>query len=202
MRLIFVRHGETDWNASLRYQGHAQIPLNDRGRWQATRAAERLSSRPIASIYASDLIRAWETATIIGKATQQTPQELSDLREIDVGHWQGLTPAELEERFPEHMQAYEHDPANTIRLGGESYAQLQERALRAFHQMTEQHASGDTVVAVSHGGTIRTVVCHVIGLDLKRFGQMWLDNGSITELELRPKGWRLLRLNDAAHLEE
>ena len=89
----------------------------------------------------------------------------------------------------------------TVRLGGESYAQLQQRALVALKRIEESHRQGDTVVAVSHGGTIRALLCHVIGLDLINFGKMWLDNGSFTELQYGRNGWRLLRLNDAAHLE-
>jgi broad specificity phosphatase PhoE len=99
------------------------------------------------------------------------------------------------------MQEYNRDPARTVRLGGESYAQLQERALVALQHIREKHRPDETVLAVSHGGTIRTLLCHVIGLELAHFGRIWLDNGSITELRYDSKGWRLIRLNDAAHLE-
>ena len=126
---------------------------------------------------------------------------MPQLREIDVGQWEGYTPEELYRRFPDHMREYERDPARTVRIGGESYAQLQQRALVALTQIEEQHQQGDTVLIVSHGGTIRAVLCHVIGLDLIYFGRMWLDNGSFTELRNGSNGWRLLRLNDAAHLE-
>ena len=88
-----------------------------------------------------------------------------------------------------------------MRIGGESYAQLQERALVALNRIHEAHRRDETILVVSHGGTIRAVLCHVIGLDLAHFGRMWLDNGSFTELRLGSNGWRLLRLNDAAHLE-
>jgi broad specificity phosphatase PhoE len=99
------------------------------------------------------------------------------------------------------MREYDRDPARTVRLGGESYAQLQERALVALNRIRESHNPGETILAVSHGGTIRALLCHVIGLDLAYFGRMWLDNGSFTELRLGTNGWRLLRLNDTAHLE-
>lgn len=201
MRLIFIRHGETEWNASLRYQGHANIPLNERGRAQARAAAERLSQANAVAIYTSDLERAAETAAIIGAPLGLQPEVMPQLREIDVGQWEGYTPEELYRRFPDHMREYERDPARTVRIGGESYAQLQQRALVALNQIEEKHQQGDTVLIVSHGGTIRAVLCHVIGLDLIYFGRMWLDNGSFTELRNGASGWRLLRLNDAAHLE-
>jgi alpha-ribazole phosphatase len=202
MRLIFVRHGETPWNVTLQYQGQANVPLNERGREQARRVAERLRRLDVAALYSSDLARAWETAEVLGAALGRTPTPMAELREIDVGQWEGYTPEELYRRFPDHMAEYKRDPARTVRLGGESYAQLQTRALVALNHIQEAHKQGETVVAVSHGGTIRALLCHVIDLDLANFGRMWLDNGSLTEFRLGRNGWRLMRLNDAAHVEE
>jgi broad specificity phosphatase PhoE len=201
MQLILIRHGETDWNVTLQYQGHAQVPLNEHGREQARLAARRLGRNRATTLYASDITRAWETAQIIGDTLGLTPQPMPELREIDVGRWEGLTPEQLYRQFPDHMQEYERDPARTVRLGGESYAQLQERALVALQRIQETHQYDETILAVSHGGTIRALLCHVIGLDLGYFGRMWLDNGSLTELRYGKHGWRLYRLNDAAHLE-
>ena len=202
MRLILVRHGETPWNVTLQYQGQANVPLNERGREQALRAAARLTRYGVTRLYSSDLARAWQTAEVIGTMIGLTPVAIPELREIDVGQWEGLTPEELYRRFPDHMAEYRRDPARTVRLGGESYAQLQARALIALQQIQDQHQPGDIVAAVSHGGTIRALLCHVIGLDLDRFGRMWIDNGSLTELRLGRNGWRLMRLNDNAHVEE
>ncbi len=202
MRLILVRHGETPWNVTMQYQGHANVPLNERGLEQARRAAARLRPYGATALYSSDIVRAWQTAEQIGAILGLAPTPMPELREIDVGQWEGLTPEELYRRFPDHMAEYRRDPARTVRLGGESYAQLQARALVALEQIQERHAPGDVVVAVSHGGTIRALLCHVIGLDLGNFGRMWLDNGSLTELRLGRSGWRLMRLNDNAHVED
>src|SRR5262245_53202123 len=92
-----IRHGETDWNLSGRWQGHADVPLNALGRAQAQRLAERLRREDtrLDSIYSSDLLRAWETALIIGDALGVAPRPLPALREIDVGAWSGLTRAEV-----------------------------------------------------------------------------------------------------------
>ena len=201
MRLIFVRHGETPWNVTLQYQGQGNVPLNERGQEQARRAAGRLRRYEVAALYSSDIVRAWQTAEIVGAALGRTPVAMPELREIDVGQWEGHTPEELYRRFPDHMAEYKRDPARTVRIGGESYAQLQARALVALNNLQETHQQGETIVAVSHGGTIRALLCHVIGLDLGLFGRMWLDNGSLTEFRLGRNGWRLMRLNDAAHVE-
>lgn len=202
MRLLLVRHGETPWNVTLQYQGQANVPLNERGLEQARRAAARLRPYGATALYSSDIVRAWQTAELIGAELGLAPAPMPELREIDVGQWEGLTPEELYRRFPDHMAEYRRDPARTVRLGGESYAQLQTRALIALTQLQERHSTGDVVVAVSHGGTIRALLCHVIGLDLGNFGRMWLDNGSLTELRLGRSGWRLMRLNDNAHVED
>lgn len=201
MRLLLVRHGETDWNASLRYQGQGGGPLNAQGREQGRLVGERLRRYQASALYTSDILRAAETADIIGGALKLKAKPMPDLREIDVGQWEGLTPEELYRRYPDHMREYERDPARTVRLGGESYAQLQKRSLRALEAIGAAHKSDETIIAVSHGGTIRALLCHVINLDLAHFGRMWLDNGSITELRTYSSGWRLIRLNDAAHLE-
>ncbi|MBA3469427.1 MAG: histidine phosphatase family protein [Herpetosiphonaceae bacterium] len=200
MHLILVRHGETAWNAERRYQGHHPVPLNERGRQQAARAGARLKNIDAVGLYASDIVRAWETAEIIGLATGLAPQPLPDLREIDDGQWAGLTPDELLARFPEHMATMRQAPDITMRIGGESYAQLQLRTVRAFEQLVDQHR-GQTVIGVSHGGAIRALVCHLLGAPLAHFGRLWIDNGGLVEIVAHSDGWRVLRLNDTAHLD-
>jgi broad specificity phosphatase PhoE len=201
VRLLLVRHGETDWNASLRYQGHASISLNARGRRQAQHAAEALRRYGAAALYASDVVRAWETAELIGAALSLVPQPLPGLREVHVGQWEGLTPDELYVRFPDHMAAVDQDPANTVRLGGESYAQMQLRAVTALEQLYAAHRD-QTVIAVSHGGPIRALVCHLLGAPLANFNKLWIDNGALSRLIYHPRhGWRLTLLNDTSHLQ-
>ncbi|MEI7770763.1 MAG: histidine phosphatase family protein, partial [Chloroflexales bacterium] len=143
MRLILVRHGETPWNVTLQYQGQANVPLNERGRAQAALTAGRLARLGVAALYTSDTARAAETAAAIAAAVGMRPQPMPELREIDVGQWEGLTPEQLYRRFPDHIAEYERDPARTVRLGGESYAQLQARALVALRRIYEAHQHGD-----------------------------------------------------------
>ena len=200
MRLIVVRHGETAWNAERRYQGHLPIPLNARGREQALRAGQRLATLTIDQLYASDIARAWETASIIGKHIRLAPQALSDLREINDGDWAGHTPEELHDLFPDHMQLIKLNPDSTQRLNGESYRELQQRMANAFDHFVANHR-GQTVVAVSHGGAIRALVCHLLAAPLRHFGRLWLDNGAFVEIVAHGDEWRVLRVNDAAHLD-
>lgn len=201
MRLLLVRHGETDWNTTLRYQGHLAISLNERGRNQSLRAAEALAKEGASALYASDVVRAWETAVIIGQLLGLDPQPLPGLREVDVGLWEGLTPDELYARYPEHMAEIERDPANTVRLGGESYAQMQLRVVAAIEELRVRH-QGETVIVATHGGPIRALICHLLGAPLGSFSRLWIDNGAISEIIHHPRYiWRVQRVNDVCHLK-
>ena len=200
MRLVLVRHGETEWNTQQRYQGHQAIPLNDHGRWQAAQAAERLIDYAVQAVYASDIARAWETATIIGEVLQLPVQPLTDFREINDGLWAGRTPTELDDLYPDHMSEYRAAPATTQRLQGESYAQVQQRMWTGFMALAERHAQ-QTVVAVSHGGAIRALVCALLEAPLEHWKRLWIENGAFVEIVAHSDGyWRIMRLNDVAHL--
>ena len=147
--LLLVRHGETDWNAAGRLQGHTDRPLNEYGRSQAEALAERLSADVIAAVYASDLARARETAVIVGARLGLPVTEHADLRERDWGNWEGLTAAERER----------------VELEAETPAAHRERTLRALRWIAERHA-GERVVVVTHGGSIRRAQASVLGVAL------------------------------------
>jgi broad specificity phosphatase PhoE len=158
-RLLLARHGETDWNRIGRWQGHADPPLNETGRRQATELAELLAGDGIAAVYSSDLIRASETARAVGKRLDLTVVEDPALREIDVGSWSGLTRAEVEQRFPE---GYARWLRGEIGHDGETREQLTERAVRATLQIATRHP-GESVLVVTHGGVIRALRRHAAG---------------------------------------
>ena len=145
--LLLVRHGETDWNAEGRLQGHTDRPLNDYGRRQAQALAEELAGEHVDAIYASDLSRARETAEIVA-ARLGLPVVLDpDLREKDWGTWEGLT---SEERL-------------TVELAGESTEAHRARVMRAVERIVEAHAGG-RVVVVTHGGSLRRIQAAVHGV--------------------------------------
>jgi broad specificity phosphatase PhoE len=142
--LLLVRHGETDWNAERRWQGHADVPLNERGREQARRLADSFPEDDVDAIYASDLVRARETAEILGARLGLPVVVDRDLREIDVGSREGLTGEEVGIR--------EWD--------GEAYEAHRERTLRALARIVAGHP-GSRVLVVAHGGTLRRMHEHV-----------------------------------------
>lgn len=146
--LLFVRHGETDWNAQRRWQGHADVPLNDRGREQARELAESLVGERIDVIYTSDLSRARDTAEAVGARHGIDVVVDPDLREIDVGPIEGMTADEA--------AAFEG-------WQGESKESHAERVLAAVRRIARQHPEG-RVLVVTHGGSMRRVH-EYLGLD-------------------------------------
>jgi broad specificity phosphatase PhoE len=144
--LLLARHGETEWNREERYQGHADPPLNDRGRAQAEELAARLAAEPVDAVYSSDLRRAAETAEIVGARLGLPVVDEPGLREIDVGSWQGLTKTQIDGRA----------------WDGETYEHHAERVTRALREIAARHPDG-RVLIVSHGGSLRRVQEAVLG---------------------------------------
>lgn len=155
--LLLARHGETDWNAAQRWQGHADIPLNPRGLAQARELAETLRDIPLDAIYASDLSRAHETARIVAKAKSLEVTTMRALREVDVGSWSGLTNSEIAEKFP-----------GMARHDGETDEALLERVRAATLEIGMRHEG--SVLVVMHGNAMRAVVEHATGTRPRRIG--------------------------------
>lgn len=160
--ILLARHGETDWNRDLRWQGQADPPLNARGRGQSRALAEELADVPLAAIYSSDLRRARETAEIVGTRKGMTVEARPELREVDVGSWSELTSAEVEERFPGAFQRWQ-DVGDPTWEGGETHAEMAERVLSAVVEIAAAH--DENVLIVAHGGPIRAILAHALGVE-------------------------------------
>ncbi len=199
LRLLLIRHGETDWNASGRYQGQLDIPLNAAGQRQAIRVAERLSSRPISALYTSDLARALETAEAIAQRQGVDVRAETRLRELNFGAWQGLTYHQIDEQDHEKLVWWNHDRVNRAPPDGESLGTMAARVQDLLDEILDAYADG-TVAWVSHGGTIRVVLCLLLGHPLASYWQFEVDNTAIAEIEWRSLGPVVVRWNDAHHL--
>jgi broad specificity phosphatase PhoE len=161
--LYLARHGESDWNVERRWQGHTDRPLTDRGRDQAGRLAERLADIELDAIYASDLRRAWETAEAVARPRGLEVVRVPELREVHVGSWSGLTRDECAERFPEAFARWQAGGSGWD--DGESYEAMGERAVAAILRLAAEHPDG-AILVVSHGGPIRAVHAHALGVDI------------------------------------
>jgi Fructose-2,6-bisphosphatase len=169
-RLALVRHGQTDWNLARRIQGSSDIPLNDTGREQARATASLLSRRSWDEAFASPLGRAMETARIIAAATGLgEPGAIDGVAERAYGEAEGLTGEEILARFPEGVEI----------PGQESRADVVRRALPALERLAQENP-GRSLIVVSHGGVIGSLVRHVTDHALPGPGQM-IANGSVHE---------------------
>lgn len=201
-KLLLVRHGETEDNKNLVFQGQDGSGLNARGRDQAARLAARFVSSKIhpAALVSSDLDRAKETADILGRAIGLEATLDPDLREVFLGAWQGLNHEQIAARFPDEWAAWQRGE-DVRRGGGETYADLGDRMTRAIDRITAAHA-GKVAAVVSHGAAIKIFVARVLGLGTEGLRTFRVaSNTGVTVVERSPEGAaRLLVWNDASHL--
>ena len=161
--LLLARHGETDWNRDGRWQGHTNTELNERGREQARALAAQLDGEPIAAVYASDLARAQQTAELVAAPRGLEVRTDPRLRELHFGGWEGLTTAEIEERYPHEVARWRTDDRAQSFAGGETYEQMGDRVVRALAEIAAAHPS-ETVLVILHGGPMRGLLAHAAGI--------------------------------------
>ena len=204
-RFILVRHGETEWNRLLRYQGQSNIELNETGIAQAQKISERLAGERIDAAYSSDMKRATETARIILSKhdpkieVRQTPL----LREMHFGDFEGLDWEQMQQRFPhllEDRQSWRNRGADFAAPNGESIADVAER-IRQFVAMLDGYDSDETVLIVAHGGSLQVLMCHLLEIGPENWWRVRLSNAAVTMMETYDQGTALTLLNDVCHLD-
>lgn len=202
MRLFLVRHGETEYNRLGRALGRYDIPLNEKGREQARRLAGALAREPFAAIYSSPLQRCLDTAMAIAAVHGLPVQTLPELIEMDIGEAEGLTYAQVRERFPGLLQRWLSPEAASMALpGGEGLAAVQERAWRAIESIAAAHR-GETVAVVTHNFVILSLLARALGMPLGSFRRLRHGVAAVSVLELDGEAVTLVRFNDTCHLEE
>ncbi len=199
MKLILVRHGQTESNRLGKIQGVNKAPLTCLGREQARLLGRALALDAPFALYSSPLLRAMQTAQAVGALSDTQPVEIEDLAEMDVGEFEGLSGPQLRERFPDVMRMWDLDPASTVMPGGECLRDVRDRSWSAVESLSERRQS-ETVVAVTHNFTINAIVCSALDMPLNNFRKLRIDLGSITRLEVSAERTVLLSLNETGHL--
>ncbi|KPL34460.1 histidine phosphatase family protein [Streptomyces anulatus] len=194
-RIVLWRHGQTAWNLERRFQGSTDIELTEVGVGQARRAARLLASLKPDAIVASDLRRAAATAAELSAVSGLTVAHDAALRETYAGAWQGLTHQEIVERFGDQYAAWKRgEPVR--RGGGELETEVADRAAPVVLGHAEKLPENGTLVVVSHGGTIRTTIGRLLGLEAHHWeGLGGLSNCCWSVLGEGARGWRLLEHN-------
>jgi len=199
-RLLLVRHGETIWNHTSRYQGHTDIELSETGREQARSLAKRLKTEKVKAVYSSDLKRAFETASILASLHNLPVKTTKELREINFGDWEGLTYQEIMEEYRELASEWYQHPGKIRIPGGETFTDVKERAYNTILELARQNDPG-TIIVVAHGGTIRAIICGLLDIDLNHAFQIRQDNTALNIIEYNHGGYIVLSLlNGVSHL--
>ncbi|MCF7930947.1 MAG: histidine phosphatase family protein [Acholeplasmataceae bacterium] len=183
MKCYLVRHGQTSWNETHRFQGWLDIGLDTIGMLQAKMLADYFKQEDIKHIYSSDLTRALKTAQLIQQKTDCPLTISKNLRELNVGNWEGMTLDEITSEFKSDDPIDETTLFGKGRSGGESLEEFQTRIVECFHKIIEKHQNQDMII-VTHGGVVRVLLCHILGCDISQKNTLKIDNGSISILEI------------------
>ncbi|MES2584127.1 MAG: histidine phosphatase family protein [Pseudomonadota bacterium] len=204
-RIIAIRHGETAWNVDTRLQGHLDIGLNDRGQWQAARAAEALADEDITAIYSSDLSRAFATATAISNRNSspgaRPVHAHAGLRERGFGIFEGLTYAQVASDWPEESLRWRQRDPDFAPRGGESLIQVRDRIAATVNILAGLHV-GEQIVLVAHGGVMDALYRLATRQDIESPRTWDLGNASINRLLWTPDGLSLVGWSDTRHLDD
>jgi probable phosphoglycerate mutase len=202
-RVLLIRHGATVLSAEDRFAGSTDVELSDEGRRQARGLAQRLATLPLTAVYASPMKRTRETASIVAAPAKLEPRVDDGLREIDHGHWEGLTRKEAESRFAEEYGAWEEDPFTFAPEGGESGLSVMARALPVLRAIVVRHPD-ETVAVVSHKATIRLLLSSLLGIEARGYRDR-LDQApaclNVVDFKDAVRA-RLMLYNDTSHYAE
>lgn len=190
--IFLLRHGAIIQQRPRRFVGQTDFPLTMEGREQASLWREALAEVPLAGAVVSDLTRCRETAALALEGRGIVPRLEPRLREINLGLWEGLTVKEVGERYPGSYQRRGCDLADCRPEGGESFADVQDRAVAALGELAE---CDGIFLVVAHGGVNRTILCHALGIPLEHLFRLGQDYCRLNILCLGPDCWRVDAMN-------
>jgi broad specificity phosphatase PhoE len=194
-RIVVWRHGRTAWNSERRFQGGSDQPLDETGVTQAESAARDLERLGPAALVTSDSLRASQTAASLASLRGLAPVLDARLREADLGAWEGLTRAQVAERFPQEYASW-REGLDVGRGGGETFLEVARRAEAALADALTALGPGQTLVAVTHGGTARAAIGRCLDLAPGSWCRLGtLGHGRWAVLEEQSFGWRLAEHN-------
>ncbi len=196
MRILLLRHGETDWNLQGRCQGITDLDLNDRGKRQAMDVAAHLSTEKIDAIYSSGLKRALHTAEIIRRSHNLDVTVDSDFRELNHGELEGLTFTAIRSFYPDFLTRWRSEPAQLIVPGGERLVDVEQRIWKGMQRIASSHSSDERVVVVSHNFPILAILCRITGTPLNDYRAFRVEPCSLNHISYdHREGWQILQIN-------
>ncbi len=200
-RVYLIRHGRTAWNKDPRFRGQVDLPLDEVGEAQAETIALRLKDRPIKAVYSSPLTRAIRTAEPLARALglEVIPEE--GFTDINYGYWQGLSPSEVAELYPELYRTWLESPHLVRVPGGEGLDDVRARAEEALFRILKRH-HGEEIAIVGHQVVNKVILCIVLGVSNEWFTRIEQDNGCINLFGHDGQKFIIFFLNDTCHLNQ
>lgn len=183
MKLFLIRHGQTDWNISGKIQGSHDIELNHNGIMQAEELSNKISDNKykFSKIYSSPQRRATKTAEVLSKAINVEYISTQGLEEINLGEWEGLSWAEVKEKYPKEYDEWYLNRRDTKAPKGESYQEMIERVLISLHKIINENC--DNVAIVTHSAVIMCLQCCLTNTSFEEMTKFKTDNTSIIEID-------------------
>lgn len=202
-KIHIIRHGETLWNSTMRWQGHSNVPLSERGHAQAKKLADFWSGN-LDAIYSSDLLRASQTAFYLADKNNIDIIQIPEFKEVCFGDWEGLTTEQIKNNWGNSVETFFEDPDSVIPPNGESFREVYDRCVPAYQELLNRHY-GQEIAIVSHGGVTRMLLCHLFCAPISSAWNMKQDNTAInTALHLTTPGGKarvfVESFNDTSHL--
>lgn len=199
-KLIFIRHGQTEWNVLGRYQGQTDVALSPLGVEQAQKLAANFPVDKIEAVYASDLKRAMTTAKCVADRFRLPVTPCKSLRELNFGDWEGLTYDEIVAKWPEALSNFFQHPDILKIPNGESFPELRARALACVEKIVAKHPE-ETVAVVAHGAILRTILTAALHMDLKYVWTIRQFNTAVNIVTYTESGTTVELINGTGHLK-
>ena len=200
IRLMLVRHGVTEWNVTQRIQGQSDTHLAPDGVHQARMLTIHFPFDTVDAIYSSDLHRAMTTAEVIASRYNLEVIPVKEFREINFGSWEGKTFEDIAKEYPADFKKFFLQPDMLMIKGGETFAELQNRAMTMLKRIV--HDSGDNkhIVIVMHGAIIRTIIAAILDMPLRKMWAIKQQNTAVNILRIDDGAYSIELLNDTHHL--
>ncbi|SDH02434.1 histidine phosphatase family protein [Propionivibrio dicarboxylicus] len=199
-QIIFIRHGETEWNLLGKYQGQSDVHLNARGLSQSRLLATKFDNcLSISKVYSSDLTRAVQTATPLSEVLCLPIFQMETLRERNFGRCEGLTIEEIARKYPEDAQALVNGITDYVIPGGESLKGFSKRVITYITSLVSDHPN-ETLVVVTHGGVLDMLLCRITGADIRSPMNTTVNNSGMCSVFFTCHEWAVEYWNSTPHL--
>lgn len=200
--LYIVRHGQTEWNLAGKLQGQMDSNLTELGIKQAKWLSESLKEVKFDAVYSSSSGRAFNTAEILYNGESEDIIKDDNLREINLGDWEGIERSKIQEEYPTTLELFWSEPHNYIPVTGESYQDLNDRVVSSLKDIISKHKN-ENILIVSHGVVIKTIMAYFENRELKDlWNPPFIYNTSVCKVEINDEGHNIILHGDTSHYKE